>query len=139
MKKILFVCTGNTCRSPMAQAVFNNLCDSKYFSSDSCGLYADGVSMISDNAKAALKNQGIDFDHVSKPITKELCDNADFIIGITNRHAGALMVAFPGHEKKVFSFPVDIPDPYGMSLEVYQECLEKITEGVKVIIHELEK
>ena len=139
MKNLLFVCTGNTCRSPMAEAVFNSLCDGNKFHADSCGLYADGFSRISENACKALSEFGIDFDSTSKTITRELCEKAHYIIGISNRHAGALAVAFPEFENKIYSFPIDIPDPYGCDLDVYKECLDKITEGVKAILRELDK
>ena len=137
MKTVLFVCTGNTCRSPMAEAIFNHLFDGKNFSALSCGIYGDGVSPISTNAKMALAEMGIAHEHISTPITKDLIEKADFVIGMTANHAGNILSMFPEYSDKVYTMPKDICDPYGGSIDVYRDCRDEITECVKSIMNAL--
>ncbi len=139
MKKVLFVCTGNTCRSPMAQALFNKICETEGldFIADSCGIYADGFSPVSDNAKLALKNVGIEFNHISQPLSNKMASEADYIFGITDSHARTLMDIFPECSEKIYRFPLDISDPYGANLDVYENCLKEIEAGVRHIITKL--
>ena len=129
-KKILFVCTGNTCRSPMCAALFNALFAKKQgLHAYSCGLLADG-SPISPNATQALIRRGIKSEgdndylaHMSKPATEELVRDAHTIVGLTNRHAMELMFRFPAYASKIHVLPRDISDPYGGDLSVYERCL----------------
>ena len=134
MKKVLFVCTGNTCRSPMAEAIFNHITENDDFSASSCGVFADGISPISENAKLSLKEIGIDSWHTSKKISSEILREADLIIGMTENHAKSIVSAFPEFSDKVFVMPFDISDPYGCSLEVYRDCRNEIEKGVRMII-----
>ena len=139
MKRVLFVCTGNTCRSPMAEAVFNDIAGKNGIAciAFSRGLFADG-SAISDNAKTVLADRGIDASgHISKTVCKEDVESADYIVGITSRHAGKLISEFPGCADKIYAFPTDISDPFGQSTAVYKECLCEITDGIELIIKEL--
>ncbi len=132
-KTILFVCTGNTCRSPMCAALFNALfSENRTVHADSCGLFADG-SPISANAVSALMNRGItptgDNDyraHISKPVTEELMEQADMVVGITHRHAMELMFRYPAYATKIHVMPLDIADPYGGNLAAYEACLADI-------------
>ena len=137
MKTVLFVCTGNTCRSPMAEAIFNHFADGKDLCASSCGIYGDGVSPISDNAKKALNEIGISSEHISTPLSKELIDNADFIIGMTSNHAGSILSMFPEYSDKVYAMPKDISDPYGGNIDMYRACRDEITECIKGLIKAL--
>ncbi|MBR6807926.1 MAG: low molecular weight protein arginine phosphatase [Clostridia bacterium] len=131
-KLLLFVCTGNTCRSPMAAALFNHIfTDSEYFAA-SAGLYADG-SPISPNAAEALMERGVlptphnDYRrHVSRRLDEKLLDEADTVVAITERHAMEIIFRYPAYASRVVVMSEDIPDPYGGSMEVYRECLSKI-------------
>ena len=88
MKKIIFVCTGNTCRSPMIMALVKQL--HPHLLVDSAGIYACGEE-ISENSVKALKEEGIDLSgYISKPITQDLLDQADLIITATKEHKAML-------------------------------------------------
>ena len=139
MKKILFVCTGNTCRSPMAMALFNKRADELSIDSEafSRGLYADG-SAISRNALKALSEVGItELCHFSATITEDDMKEADIVIGITSRHAAKLIADFPQYCDKVYAFPFDVSDPIGGDITVYRKTLKELQEGIDIIIREV--
>lgn len=136
-KRILFVCTGNTCRSPMAAALYN----AKYADNEtvafSAGLAADD-SGISQNVVLALMHAGIrstkDNDylsHVSHTVCEADLDAAEMVIGISNRHAMQLLMTYPAYASKITALPEDIPDPYGGDEAVYENCLQKIDHALQ--------
>ena len=132
-EKYLFVCSGNTCRSPMAAAVFNRLKAGEGILADSCGISAAFGSPMSDNAILALQGIGIfDTEHSSKPVSEELLYEADVIVGMTSTHAARLMMAFPQFARKIKAMPLEIEDPYGGDLDVYKLCLMQICSALDI-------
>ena len=79
MKKVLFVCTGNTCRSPMAEAIFNNLCN-KDSISFSAGIYASEGRPVSENSVLALSEIGLETTHRSTLVTSEMMKEYDYVV-----------------------------------------------------------
>lgn len=140
MKEILFVCTGNTCRSPMCTALFNW----KYSSGAarhafSAGLFADG-SPISRNASAALADFGVPelgddnySDHVSHTVTEEDISKADEVYGVTSAHAAHLRRLFPAYSEKIKVLPLPVSDPFGSDLNRYKQCLEDIDASLAIL------
>lgn len=125
----LFVCSGNTCRSPMAAALFNHLFGADGRRAVSAGLVANG-SPISSGAKNALRRRGIestpdnDYEsHVSRNVTKEDIEKARLVIAVTGFHATRLIMSFPEYATKITVMPEDVEDPYGGSDEEYEKCL----------------
>lgn len=133
-RNILFVCTGNTCRSPMAEVIFNfDYADSGY-TAGSAGLMADGSSM-SDNALDALFEEGyrVNGERASCQLTEDMMERADIVIGITASHAMQIVMLYPQYASKVYSMPFDIADPYGGSIEVYRACLADIKKALSIV------
>ncbi len=142
-RTICFVCTGNTCRSPMAAALFNHEYAESGYHAISRGLAADG-SPISQNALIALADFGIasteanDYaSHISKTVTKDDIISSDIIIGMTSRHAMSLMFSFPEYAAKITAFSRDIPDPFGAAPEEYKACLRAISLDINILANEL--
>ena len=82
MTKFVFVCTGNTCRSPMAEAIMKQ----RGFEAKSAGLFAFPGEPISREAKKVLSEKGIDFDHSAQIFNMELGEWADIILTMTESH-----------------------------------------------------
>lgn len=135
MKTVLFVCTGNTCRSPIAHAIFNQKAKQENLDAVafSRGLFVQSDSQISKNALTSLNDIGINIIHTSKALTHDDIDKADLVFGITKSHEQALCDLFPLSCNKIFSFPTDISDPYGCDLEEYKMCRDKISDGIDKI------
>lgn len=125
--KVLFVCTGNTCRSPIAEGYLNHT--RKDLNADSCGLSRGGLP-ISQNSNLALAEIRIDkSQHISKPISKELIDWADKIICMSHSHKEVLNSL--GVECEVLGG--GIPDPYGCGIETYRQCRDEIIKELDLL------
>ena len=133
-KLIIFLCTGNTCRSPMAEAMFREGLtaeEKQKYEIRSFGLAAFGGEPASDYAVEVMQSYGIDIsNHRSTPLNRYALAEAELVVCMTEAHSKVLLqVGFDPEKLIVF----DIPDPYKGTLEDYQRCAEKIkTELTKV-------
>ena len=142
IRKVLFVCSGNTCRSPMAAAWLNEFGGAAGYTAGSAGLFPVPGSPISYNAVAALKSAGIEpspdnrYDlHTAVPVTEDMIKEADTVVGISRNHAMNLIYSFPAYAEKIVSMPRDIPDPFGGDETDYSVCLNAIASGIKELFN----
>jgi len=138
--RVLFVCSGNTCRSPMAE----ELAKVKFAAAGlqveevaSAGAHCGFGDPISVNAAAALAERGIISFRRSQPVTQNLADRYDLIITMTWQHKSALAPFVDAD--KLYSMreltPLgDIPDPYGCNLDAYRVTRDALSRACDIII-----
>ena len=129
---ILFVCSGNTCRSPMAEGYLNSK-RIKNIRALSCGFISEGES-VSENAATVMKEIGIDISaHKSRLVSGDLT-RADKIFCMGESHRQALLSAGIKAEK-IFVLGGGISDPFGQSVEVYRECRNQIINAIDELVY----
>ena len=141
---ILFVCTGNTCRSPMAAALFNKIAVERNLDVriESAGIFACDGEPASTEAVIAMKKYGIDLlGHHAQSINTELLEKCDLILTMTAAHK---MVIEPSAQGKTFTLNEyagidgDIPDPYGGDVEEYEQCAKQIYSALLKVADRIE-
>ena len=148
-KKVLFVCTGNTCRSPMAEGFFRKLITENegYEVLGSAGVAAFPGDRISPESADLLKQHGADSgmeDFRSRAVDKELLAEATHVFVMTESHLGMLLQAFPDSAEKcnlVCDFislngevGIDVPDPIGQGPRAYQAVAQVFEHALPSLV-----
>jgi protein-tyrosine phosphatase len=144
MKKLIFVCTGNTCRSPMAEGLMKHLLGPDCgWEISSAGIHASNGCPASSGAVEALRMLRIDLSkHSSRRLTAAMVREADLIVTMTAAHRDTVLAIAPESAGKVFllkSFGVakcaaDIYDPVGEALDVYCRVRDEIDAALPDLI-----
>jgi len=125
---ILFICTGNTCRSPLAAA----LARSRGVDAESAGIMVWPGSPATPEAVRAAKRHGADLsNHHAQPITEELLRQADQVWVMTPDHWDALNQRFPELAAKAEVLSPAVPDPYGGDDSVYERCALRLLDAME--------
>ncbi|HEX6562705.1 MAG TPA: serine hydroxymethyltransferase [Chthoniobacterales bacterium] len=139
-KTVLFVCTGNVCRSPMAEGLFGRMIAER----PDLRVLSAGVSTYpgqppSAHAVEVLAELGVDISqHRSRPLSEKVIDEADWIIAMTRSHLDSIIYLFPRAAEKVYllrefepgATSLDVADPIGMGLEAYRAARDIIRNGL---------
>lgn len=137
---IAIVCTGNTCRSPMAETLLRDLLHKRFGSEDvarviSAGVAAGRGSGASPQSVEVMGRLGLDLTgHSSQPLDDPLMSMADLVLTMTRRHRDAILAAWPDRKDRVFTLRRDggdISDPVGMPVDVYEQCADQIREELE--------
>lgn len=148
--KILFVCTGNTCRSPMAEVLLKDLLEkeklSKVTDVSSAGINAIPHQLASINSIEVMQEKGLELEeHKSNMLTVNLVEDYDLILTMTEDHKNTILKTVPWLDSKVFSLKEyvglngDISDPFGGSIEIYRSSLRDIENSLKLLVEKLKE
>ena len=119
MKTIIFVCTGNTCRSPMAECMLRALVKQRGLENEwrilSAGTYAMSGAPASQGSLRAMQRRGLSLDgHRSQAVTRVLLDSADLVVGMGQSHIMQLRMMYPDCQTPMYAFDdPPVSDPYG--------------------------
>lgn len=152
IKNVLFICTGNSCRSIMAEGLLKKLLKEKNkegFGVSSAGVAAMDGLKPAENTIKAMKKEGVDVSgYKADMLTKDMIDKADLILTMEKGHRDTVLKLSPEAGSKTFLLkeftcagkeisPLSVPDPIGGPLEVYERILNMLKQSIEELVKRL--
>ena len=146
---ILFVCTGNSCRSPMAEWILKDLLNQQGVENlvvESAGTMAPENRLATNYTLMVMVERGIDIaSHRSRMLTEQMVEKADLILVMEKSHKLFIEEMVPSAKEKVFllkffgsgGYDQDVQDPIGRDLEFYRHCREELEKEVERILPDI--
>lgn len=139
MPRVLFICTGNICRSPAAEGLLKDRLRQKGLTDwdvESAGTWTVDGRPATSHVVQLMAERKIDLtSHRSRGVDRQMIEQADLVLVMTQGHAEALRLEFPDQSEKIYLLSemkdgrrYDIEDPYGGSLEEYLTCVDELEE-----------
>ena len=145
--KVLFVCTANTCRSPMAEAIFNKLNTDNNYKVGSAGIATVPGSMVTKSSVALVEKElAFDIkDRKAVQIKKSLLEDADLVLTMTDYSKEYIKEYYPVYEGKTFTLPEyvgvkgEVLDPYGGTNTIYEKTYKQLNGLVSLLLSKIKK
>lgn len=146
MMNIYFICTGNTCRSPMAEAILTQK-QLPHVHVRSAGIFALDGGEMSEHAKQTLDHHCISHTHISRTVTLENLQWADIVLTMTVAHRDIIVQNYPQIAHKTFTLKeyvapysaLDVSDPYGGDMSVYVQTYTELNKYVDLLIEKIQQ
>lgn len=144
---VVMVCTGNTCRSPMAETLMRELLRKKLGREDAVRVLSAGVAAASGGSASqqsieVMGERSLDLTgHCSQPLGDEIMNVADLVLTMTRSHRAAILAAWPDMHDRVFTLRSDggdISDPIGMPVDAYRQCADQMQLELEKWVERLE-
>ena len=142
-RRVLFVCEGNTCRSPMAEAIFNDRFEDREARARSAGLSVIAGQVLAEEAAEALREWGIEAgSRPSRQIRTRGVRDADLIVSMTKSQKARLKLLFPEAEDRIFAMAdfldgQDVGDPFGQAIHAYRRVRDQLGTAMQGILDRL--
>jgi len=150
-KNVVFICTANVCRSPMAEAIFDALAEERGLGwrAASAGVAALEGEDIIPKARAALEELGIYAEsHRARQVSEAMLEEADLVLVMGPRHVRALRRSFGSLAERVYTLPQyatgtateeGIPDPYGHTMTAFRTSVRQLLSYIEKVVERLER
>ena len=146
-KSVLFICTGNTCRSPMAEGLFRTAVEARGdFEVRSAGIAGYPGDEPNIETAKLLGSRGITLDGFrSQPVSQELLEQSTHVFAMTSGHLEALENLFPDYSDKFYltcefvdlpgrGVGADVPDPIGMGRKAYEDTAKTLDQAIPTLV-----
>lgn len=150
IRRVLIVCSGNTCRSPMAAALLKHLWQ-KSNPNDELEVISAGTSAYpgqdaSEHAVTAMRRWEIDLSqHRSRMVDDQVLADVDLVLTMTKRHKDHILSLRPDYAGRVFTLSEyaghegDVADPFGGALPLYEETASHFAEQLQVVVDRIQR